>query len=195
MQSGPFPRTIPLFSIFKKRAGEATSIFPLPLIARLQVQLNMHQFLWISLNIFENAWKNSPDYATAMRCLIILHVQQDFEDALGSKCGKVLNMAPLYMQGLYRILNVSKHGSICLNNAWICLNISEHPSICLTMVEIFWVSLNIPENYWIKCWLCQSSQYASSSYTLKRVLNMLQVLNMPGFWIYCDIVIIITLLL
>ena len=67
MQSGPFPRTIPLFSIFKKRAGEATSIFPLPLIARLRVQLNMHQFLWISLNIFENAWKNSPDYATAMR--------------------------------------------------------------------------------------------------------------------------------
>ena len=66
-QSGPFPRIIPLFLIFKKRAGEATSILPLTLIACLRVQLNMHQFLWISLNIFENAWKNSPDYATAMR--------------------------------------------------------------------------------------------------------------------------------
>ena len=190
-----FSQNYTTFFYFQKKGRWGHLYFPPPPNC---TPASAAEYASISLNIPKYLWKclkNSPDYATAMRCLIILHVQQDFEDALGSKCGKVLNMAPLYMQGLYRILNVSKHGSICLNNAWICLNISKRPSICLTMVEIFWVSLNIPENYWIKCWLCQSSQYASSSYTLKRVLNMLQILNMPGFWIYCDIVIIITLLL
>ena len=33
-------------------------------------------------------------------CLIILHLRQAFEDALSSKCARVLNMAWLYMQGL-----------------------------------------------------------------------------------------------
>ena len=33
-------------------------------------------------------------------CMTILHIRQDFEDALGSKCAMVLNMAWLYMQWL-----------------------------------------------------------------------------------------------
>ena len=32
-----------------------------------------------------------------MPCLIILQVQQAFEDASGSKCARVLNVARLYM--------------------------------------------------------------------------------------------------
>ena len=49
--------------------------------------------------------------------MIILHVQQNFEDASGSKKARVLNMARLYMQGLRRVPNVFDYGSICLNNA------------------------------------------------------------------------------
>ena len=51
-------------------------------------------------------------------CLMILPVQQTFEDALGSKYGKVLNMMPqLYMQDLCRVLNMPDYGSIRPNNA------------------------------------------------------------------------------
>ena len=61
-------------------------------------------------------------------------------------------MARLYIQGLRRVLNKSDHGSICLNNTWICLDKPEHG----------WIFLNVPEYSWINC-----SDYA-------RVLNMLQ---------------------
>ena len=37
------------------------------------------------------------------------------EDSSGSLCIKVLNMAWLCMQGLCRVLNMSKYGLICLN--------------------------------------------------------------------------------
>ena len=50
-------------------------------------------------------------------CMIILHVQQDFEDASGSKGTRVLNMARLCMQGLDRVPNLSDYVSIFLNNA------------------------------------------------------------------------------
>ena len=51
-------------------------------------------------------------------CLMILPVQQTFEDALGSKYGEVLNMMPqLYMQDLCRVLNMPDYGSIRPNNA------------------------------------------------------------------------------
>ena len=42
---------------------------------------------------------------------------QAFEDALCSKCARVLNMAWLYSQGLDRVPNMSKYGSIYLINA------------------------------------------------------------------------------
>ena len=40
-----------------------------------------------------------------------------FEDALGSKYVRVLNMVQLYMQGLHRVPNMSEYGSVWLNNA------------------------------------------------------------------------------
>ena len=51
--------------------------------------------------------------------MIILHVPQAFEDALGSIYVRVLNMAGLYMQMLQSYMlapyaSMSKYGSICL---------------------------------------------------------------------------------
>ena len=60
----------------------------------------------VFLNILENAWINCSMPELWMR-LIILHVWQAFEDAPGSKCAMVLNVARLYMQGSHKVLNVS----------------------------------------------------------------------------------------
>ena len=49
-------------------------------------------------------------------CLVILHVQQAFEDASGSKYTRILNKARLYKQE-FRILNMSEYGTLFLNNA------------------------------------------------------------------------------
>ena len=56
-------------------------------------------------------------------CLIILNVQQTFENASGSKYGMVVSK-----QSLHRVLNMSEYDEICINNAWIvsiCLNIPK----------------------------------------------------------------------
>ena len=89
---------------------------------------------------------------------------------------------------------------------WICLNMAQYASI---MSEYALMSLIMPENGWIlldvtkyawKClnklfWLCQGSQYTLSSQIFDRALYMPQALNMPGFWIFGDIVIITLLVL
>ena len=49
-------------------------------------------------------------------CLIIRHAPQAFEDVLGSKSVRVLNMALLYMQRLHGVPNRSDYVSIRLNN-------------------------------------------------------------------------------
>ena len=46
--------------------------------------------------------------------MIILHVQQAFEDASCSKNARVLNMVWLYIQGLRRALNMFDYGSMWL---------------------------------------------------------------------------------
>ena len=104
--------------------------------------------------------------------LIILHIRQAFEDALGSKCARVLNMPWLYMQGLHRFLNVW----IYLNNAWIWLNIPE----CL------WTCLNA----WVNCPDYVQVLSMPHHQIFDWVLNILQALNMLGFWTSRDIVII-----
>ena len=50
-------------TIFKERQGRPPSSL---LVARQWVQMNMHQYHWISLNILENAWINCSDYAKAL---------------------------------------------------------------------------------------------------------------------------------
>ena len=74
---------------------------------------------------------------------------------------------------------------------WILLSIPRlWPSVFQTRAEHCWMFLNIPENPWIKLfWLCQGSQYASSSFIFERVLSVLSVLNILRFWIYHDIAI------
>ena len=127
--------------------------------------------------------------------LIILHIRQAFEDASCCKYARVLNMTRLYIQGLHKVLNMSKNSTICLNNAWIA---SEYVLMCLNLSKHGWILLNVPKYTWKYLnklsWLCQGSQYALSSYIFDMVLDIFQVLNMPEFWISRDVA-IITLLL
>ena len=145
---------------FSKKTRGGLPLFPL--VVHLWVWLNMCQNPWIFLNTFENAWINCFDFPVALSCLIILHAPQTFEDVLGSKCARVLNMTRLHMQGLNRVLNLSEYGSICLNNAWICMN----------MAEYCWMSLIMPANAWINC------------FDYDRVLNIPHYLRyLIIFWI------------
>ena len=57
--------------------------------------------------------------------MIILHVPQAFEDALGSIYVRVLNMARLYMQMLHRV--------ICWLHMPQCLNMAQYALISLKM--------------------------------------------------------------
>ena len=62
-QSGLFFQKSGHFFWFSKRAGEA---FPLPIVTRLWIWLNMHQYPWTCLNILKSAWINCSDYARAL---------------------------------------------------------------------------------------------------------------------------------
>ena len=127
-------------------------------------------------------------------CLIILHVWEALEYASGSKYARILNMALLYMQGLYGVLNFPEYGSICLNNAWICLDMPWCPSIWLTMAEYWWMLLNMLENALANCSDYPRVLNRPHHLIFHRVLNMPYVLNMPRFWI-CRNIVTITLLL
>ena len=83
--------------------------------------VSMVEFPWISLKTLEQTVMAVPGLWIY---LIILNVRQAFEDVLGSKCVRILNMARFYMQGLCRVPNISEYGSVCLNNVWLCLNTS-----------------------------------------------------------------------
>ena len=122
-------------------------------------------------------------------CLIILLVQQAIEDALHSKCVRVLNMAQFYMQG-------------SCTEFWISLNMVQHAHV---MPEYAWTWLNVhiqgnmPENVsslkrhcstgifqWILQILNQKAPFSQNIF--RQMLQM--VLNMPHhpryftwFWI------------
>ena len=70
-----------LFSI-SKRAGEASPPTP-PSYAPVSVQCG-------SINILGNACINCSDYGNALNMHDHLHVQQAFQDALGSEYGTVV---------------------------------------------------------------------------------------------------------
>ena len=89
------------------------------------VWLNTYHYAWISLNVLEMLGETILTMLWLWICLIILHVQQAFEDTLGSKCARVQNIAQLYMQGLHRVLNM-------LNLPHYASIMPEYPSICLT---------------------------------------------------------------
>ena len=71
-------------------------------------------------------------------CLVILHVWQAFEDASESKCVRVLNMAQFYMQGLNRVLNMSKYGQYASK-------MPEYLAIFLNVPQYAWKLLNIAD--------------------------------------------------
>ena len=124
-----------------------------------------------------------------------LHVRQTFEDASGCKCAMVLNKTRYYMQGLHRVLCMSE----LAQNASIILQVCLNMPLSLNMPEHDWILLDLPEDAWKSLnkqfQQCQDSQYTSSSEILDSVLNMPQALSMAEFWIFCDIIIIVTLLL
>ena len=128
----------------------------------------------ISLNIPKYPWKYLNKLIWLCQGTEYAWSSYIFDKTL--KMSRVVNnpMAWLYMQGLHRALNKSEYCSMCLSNTWICLNMHWFPSICLSIVDYCWMSLNMPENVWIKC----------SDYT--RVLNMSHHLRyLTGLWICC----------
>ena len=113
-QSGPF------FS--KIRAFFSTYKLPCPPSC---MPVSVDEYTSVSLNIPKYPWKCLQNVLTMPGlwiCLVTLHIRQAFEDASGSTCVRVLNMARLYMQGLHRVLIKSEYGSICPNNVSVCLN-------------------------------------------------------------------------
>ena len=92
-----------------------------------------------------------------------------------------------------------QYASIMPEYALMSLSMPEHGWMLLNVPEYCLQMLNFPEHT-CKClsklfWLCQDSEYASSSEIFDRVLKMPKALKMQGFWICSDIVIIALLLL
>ena len=111
---GLFPKSEHFVSNSQKMSGEVHLLFP-PSFTPVSVD----GYAWISLNIPKYPWEclhNVLIMTGTWRCLIILHVRQAFKDVLVFKCVRVLNIAQLYMQELYRVFEY------CLSNAWICLS-------------------------------------------------------------------------
>ena len=139
----------------------------------------MDQYPSISPNILKNSSMNCSMTGLWIY-LIILHVRKAFEDASCSKYGFICNSYSEF----WICLDIARYATIMPQYALIPLSMPEHGWILLK-------SLNMSENVWINC---SDSQHASSLHVFHMVLNMCQSLNMPKFWICCDIV-IITLLL
>ena len=155
-----------------------------PLVAHLWVWLNMHQYPWISLNL----WKYLNKLFWICQGCEYAWSSYMFDKLL--KMPRVLNISRfwmrimrLYMQGLYRVI------------------MSEYGSICLNVPEYAWTLLNVPEYTW-KCmnklfWICQGSQCVSSSYMFDRIyalgIKYTRVLNMP-WYSYNNIIIELMLL-
>ena len=74
--------------------------------------INIHEYLWISSRMLEQALLSMPGLWI---CMIILHVRQTVHVSCTCK-------AQLYMDGLHKVLYMCQYGSIHLNNARICLN-------------------------------------------------------------------------
>ena len=114
------------------------------------------------------------------------------------------------MQELRRVLNIPQYGWICLNRMWICLNMSKLAIIkfwvCLiqysTSARSFYKLMSA---YWEKSIFSTLSKIGryrdwKNNYSFElfspntpslhhrtlheRVLNMCQVLNISGFWIF-----------
>ena len=88
--------------------------------------VSVDEYASVSRNISKYYWKchNVLTMQGLSIRLVILHIQQPFQDVLSAKCARVLIMSYLYIQVLNRVLNMSKYDLICLINVWICLNMS-----------------------------------------------------------------------
>ena len=62
--------------------------------------------------------------------------------------------------------------------SYVPVSVAEYGSEFLNIYKYPWNCLKKP------FWLSQGAEYAWSSYMFEKLLNMPQVLNMPGFWIW-----------
>ena len=132
--------------------------------ARRCMPVSVDEYASVSLNMTKYPWKCLHNVLTMPGlwiCLVIILIQLGFEDALGSKCDRIWQgcICKCYTD-LWIWLDMVQYASICLNlhqYALMSLNMTEHG---LTL-------LNVPEHVWNKLnklfWLCQATQYASSS--------------------------------
>ena len=142
---------------FKKRAGEH---FHLPPTC---MPVSVAEYASASLNIPKYPWKSLKK---------LFWLWQGFEYSSSSYMFDRLLKIP-------QILNVPgfwiRHGCVSkgYTESWICLYIAQYASImpeclnmlqclliCTNIAEYYWMSLNMPENFWINCSDCV------------RVLNM-----------------------
>ena len=128
------------FSIFKKARGDLPS--PSPLVERLWVWMNIHQYPWISLNTLENARINCCVYARAEYAWS----SYIFDRLL--KMPRDLNKAGFWIW----------HGCIrkgyaefltCLIMAPYASIMPEYSSVCLNITQYDWTWLNITECHWV----------------------------------------------
>ena len=134
---------------------------------RSRICIDSSWYAEISLKMLEKTDLNMPGFWIF---LIIRQVWQTFEDTSDSKQANVLNMAQLYMQKSYTKFQIclSLHASVMPQYALVCFNVPQYGCEWLNIIECSWIYLKILE---------------------------LTVLTLPGFSIWCVIVIIILLLM
>ena len=121
------------FCRFQKGQGRSSLS---PLVVRLWMWLNVHQYPWICLNFLENAWGNCSHYANALNMHEHLTCLKGFWRCLGCQISQDSEYDTIvYVRVLCRFLSMYDYGSIRLNNAWKCRNVPKYPSICLKVTE------------------------------------------------------------
>ena len=129
------PKNRTLFSIFQKgRVDGGGGGSPLsPLVSRVLVWLNMHQYPWISLNILENRWICCSDYARALNihdhltCFTVFWRCLRFSISQGSEYGTVV----------YAMVTQSSE------YVWLWL---DTPQKCLNIPQYALISFNTPKH-------------------------------------------------
>ena len=145
-----FPKSSP-FSIFEKKQVKPP---PSPVVARLLVWLNMHQYPWKCMNKLFWLCQGSE------------HAQWSYMFHMLLKMHRVLNVREFWIwhgcickcyTEFWRLLNMAQYASICLNVSqcsWKWWNITGWPRVCLKVPEYV---LNMPHHlirYLTRFWRC-----------------------------------------
>ena len=145
---------------FKKRAGEnfhlPPTCMPVSVAEYASASLNIPKYPWKSLKKLFWLWQGFEYSSSSYMFDRLLKIPQ------------ILNVPGFWIRhGCvskgYTEFWMSIYSSICFNNAWM----SQYASMSLDMHKHGSILLNVPEYAWKFLnklfWLCQGSQYASSS--------------------------------